>query len=231
MGELEPVGRRERKKMQLRESLIKAAYELFNSKGFDQTRIEDITDQVDVSSRTFFRYFASKEEVVLDYQKAEHEDIVKALESRPVGEPLLSSLRCAAVNVVRSCEQGAFGFDADRYMTLQNLLRAHPLVRARSFAQSEMRHADMVRIVAEKMGITEAADVRPVLLVATLDFAHGAAYQIWKRDGGGSVRLYSQVLDQVFQLIETGLNFPYRLDKGQCGERDTGAETVQMADK
>lgn len=72
MTDKKEVSRRERKKIQLRDALITASYELFAEKGFDETRIEDITEKVDVSTRTFFRYFASKEGVVLDYQEAEH---------------------------------------------------------------------------------------------------------------------------------------------------------------
>ncbi|WP_262070515.1 TetR family transcriptional regulator [Xenorhabdus bovienii] len=41
----------------LREALIKASYELFSIKGFDETRVENITEKIDVSTHTFFRYF------------------------------------------------------------------------------------------------------------------------------------------------------------------------------
>ncbi|WP_275383417.1 TetR family transcriptional regulator [Xenorhabdus bovienii] len=41
----------------LREALIKAPYELFSIKGFDETRVENITEKIDVSTHTFFRYF------------------------------------------------------------------------------------------------------------------------------------------------------------------------------
>ncbi|OWY58559.1 hypothetical protein B7486_79320, partial [cyanobacterium TDX16] len=53
----EEMGRRERKKAQTRQALIDAAWELFDERGYAETTIEDITDRVDVSSRTFFRYF------------------------------------------------------------------------------------------------------------------------------------------------------------------------------
>ena len=58
-------GRRQRKKQATREALIETAMKLFAAKGYDHTAIHEITDAVDVSERTFFRYFASKEDLVL----------------------------------------------------------------------------------------------------------------------------------------------------------------------
>ncbi|MDE9428263.1 TetR/AcrR family transcriptional regulator [Xenorhabdus bovienii] len=58
----EDISQRECKKLMLREALIKASYELFSIKGFDETRVENITEKIDVSTHTFFRYFLSADE-------------------------------------------------------------------------------------------------------------------------------------------------------------------------
>lgn len=59
------IGRRERKKNETRAALREAALARFADKGFAETRVVDITEAADVSERTFFRYFQSKEDVAV----------------------------------------------------------------------------------------------------------------------------------------------------------------------
>src|SRR3954467_3671196 len=101
------AGRRKRKKQRTREALIDAAFRLFQEKGFEATTVEEIADEVDVSSRTFFRYFASKEDVVLTFQEEQFAATLEALAARPADEPVMTALRNAAVATIRACEEGA----------------------------------------------------------------------------------------------------------------------------
>src|ERR1700712_5660908 len=101
------MGLRERKKAMTRLALEDAALELFAVKGFDHTTVDEISEACDVSRRTFFRYFASKEDI-FSGDKDEHQDeMFELIASRPADEPALDSLRATIVAL-------AAEFEADR---------------------------------------------------------------------------------------------------------------------
>src|SRR5947208_16909504 len=88
-------GRRERKKQRTRDALFEAAMELFTAKGYDRTAVHEITDAVDVSERTFFRYFASKEDLVLSFVRDGAAAFAAALAARPPEADPLAAARHA----------------------------------------------------------------------------------------------------------------------------------------
>ncbi|WP_043638536.1 TetR/AcrR family transcriptional regulator [Nonomuraea candida] len=86
------VGLRERKKQRTRQALIEGALRLFSEKGFEETTLAEIAAEADVSTRTFFSYFASKEEVVF-YDTGSRLDLaVETLAGRRPGEPVTGLL-------------------------------------------------------------------------------------------------------------------------------------------
>ena len=60
----EPPGLRERKKAKLRQDIVKTSQRLFLERGYENTRIDDIVNVLEVSQPTFFRYFPSKDAVL-----------------------------------------------------------------------------------------------------------------------------------------------------------------------
>lgn len=65
------ISRRERKKLESKEVILKVARRYFQEKGYDNTSIEDISEGADISKSTFFNYFESKESLL--YEIAEDE--------------------------------------------------------------------------------------------------------------------------------------------------------------
>ncbi|MEA2198571.1 MAG: hypothetical protein QOJ25_2622 [Solirubrobacteraceae bacterium] len=86
------LGLRERKKQKTRDTIIKVALDLFAERGYEQTTIADIADAADVSPRTIFAYFPSKEDIVF-YDLAEVQArLAAALRNRPEGTTALDAL-------------------------------------------------------------------------------------------------------------------------------------------
>lgn len=77
--ETQQAGLRERKKRQAQAAIEEAALRLFQEKGYEQTSIQDIADAVTMSPRTFFRYFASKEEILSGLIRTIQRDGIRSL--------------------------------------------------------------------------------------------------------------------------------------------------------
>jgi AcrR family transcriptional regulator len=91
----EAAGRRDRKKNETRQALRDAAHRLFAEKGFSQTTIDDIAEAADVSRRTFFRYYASKDDLLRSDVSDLLPVMLAALRARPADEPPLAAILAA----------------------------------------------------------------------------------------------------------------------------------------
>ncbi|MEA3217866.1 MAG: hypothetical protein QOJ19_4022 [Acidimicrobiia bacterium] len=89
------LDRRSRKKLRTRDALADAAIQLFTDVGFEETTVEAIADVVDVSRRTFHRYFPCKEDVLFADAPDRLELFRAALQRRARSEPVLTSVRAA----------------------------------------------------------------------------------------------------------------------------------------
>lgn len=84
---------RERTRRAVQSELIDAALALFADRGFEAVTVEEIAAAAGLSKRSFFRYFASKEDVVLGKIDRQGDQFVQALEARPFNEPVWVALR------------------------------------------------------------------------------------------------------------------------------------------
>jgi AcrR family transcriptional regulator len=101
MSAQEPgAGRRDRKKNETRQALREAAHRLFAEKGFTATTIDDITAAADVSRRTFFRYYDSKDDLLRTDAADLLPVMLAALRARPASEPPLASIFAALSTLI-----------------------------------------------------------------------------------------------------------------------------------
>src|SRR5262252_8163809 len=120
-------GRRQRKKQLTRDALFQAAMELFAAKGYDRTAVHEITDAVDVSERTFFRYFASKEDLVLSFIAEGATAFAEALAARPAQEEPLAAARNALQISIRDMSGGQ---GLANYLSAMRLIDSTPTLLA-----------------------------------------------------------------------------------------------------
>jgi AcrR family transcriptional regulator len=107
--------------------IARAAEELFVAKGFEETTVDEIAAAVGMSQRSFFRYFASKDEVVLDRLERLGEELTARLEARPEDESVWDSLRHSFDPIVeRLADPARREHDA----ALQGIVNASPRLLA-----------------------------------------------------------------------------------------------------
>jgi len=94
------LGRREQNKQRTRRALVQAAGQLFDERGFDATTVRDIAAAAGVGERTFFRYFPSKESLVLHQAREMIPLLQQAVRDRPAAESSYTAMRNAVLGLL-----------------------------------------------------------------------------------------------------------------------------------
>lgn len=181
------LGRRERKKLQTRQSIADAALELFLARGFDDVGVKEIADRADVSVTTLFKHFPSKESLLFDEDAEMESALVAAVRNRQ-GRSIPMALRDHFVRAARGHA------DHPQFEAFQRLVLETPALREFGH-RMWTRHQDaLARAIAEEIGAS-ADDVRCAALAR---FALDARDVIFDRADR------ERAADEVFGLLEHG---------------------------
>ncbi|GAA3119151.1 TetR/AcrR family transcriptional regulator [Streptomyces rectiviolaceus] len=140
------LGLRERKKLKTRIAIREATYRLINEQGYDATTVEQIAEAAEVSPSTVFRYFPTKEDIVLtDEYDPFLEDELRA---RPADEPIVESLR----HVLRRAVGLGFAEEPEVSRLRTRLMVEVPAVRSRLLESMAVTSQMLCRVIAERTG-------------------------------------------------------------------------------
>jgi AcrR family transcriptional regulator len=199
-----PVSLRERKKLATRRLLRRAALDLVAERGLGNVTIED------VSPRTFFNYFPSKEAALFGGDPDRASTLRERVASEAPGEPPLTALRTVLAEDSEEVadELRSLGGDPGDWLRRLKAARADPHVRAAHAAQMARIERAITEGLADRLGTDLETDPYPWVLAAAAVGVVRASMGFWA-GSGGSAQL-PQLIDQGFQALADGL--PARKD-------------------
>ncbi|MDF3288332.1 TetR family transcriptional regulator [Streptomyces silvisoli] len=204
-------GLRERKKQRTRDALTRAAMELFTTRGFEGTTVDEIAESVEVSQRTFFRYFQNKEHAALAVEELIEGHFMAALRERPAAEPPLEALRNAVLSTWDDVSTAIHEVvPLDLYMRMCQVVETTPaLLAARMRGQAEMEQR-LVAEIARREGLDPVLDLRPRVLVAAFGGVIRAASGHWGKCADDSVEQMRRSVEEHINTIGPALTGGWR---------------------
>lgn len=192
-----PASLRQRKKRATRSALVAAANQLFHEKGFEATTVDELCEVVEVSRRTFFRYFPSKEEVVFPHRAERLQRFLAFLEDAPEHESPFDTLRqVAKVFAVEYMENRAHA------IAQQQLIQSSPSLQALESAIDREWEVAMARVFVQRSGSGAAAELRAWVLAGATVGVIRATMRHWF-DANGEEDLAKLGLDAL-DCLERG---------------------------
>jgi len=200
----------ERKRELVAGELRDAALMLLATRGFDAVTVDDIVAAAGMSRRTFHRYFASKEDVVVRFLADMSADIVAALAARPPAEPPSVALRHAVWVPLAACTDHPDHIERSRIVV--RLILDTPALRARWLERQARCRAELTAELAARCGLDPDADVYPEMAAGMALVVLDTVLERWQ-PGDGEQRL-AELTDRAFAVIATALDAPARTGAG-----------------
>jgi AcrR family transcriptional regulator len=192
------LGLRERKKQQTRDTIARAALQLFAERGYDETTLAEIAEVADVSPRTIFGYFQCKEDILFCEEPQYLENLKRKLDERPPGTTTIDAIRDFL---------GSVEAPDDAARLRKQIVSANPTLQMRMRA----RHAQLEPLIAESIAKDLDAgpdDVRPLLVASSMTAAFMAVRdRFFEAESGGEGISHEegmQILDQVLEFLRGG---------------------------
>ncbi|MFI5767568.1 TetR family transcriptional regulator [Streptomyces sp. NPDC051658] len=208
-----PTGLRERKKRRTRDALLHAALDLFTTQGYDETTVDEIVDAVEVSQRTFFRYFASKEEAAFAIQEMVESRFLSELRRRPAAEAPFEAMRSAAL-----CAWSSIGEAIEEIVTVELHMRTYRMIESTpSLLAAHLRRCSdlenqVALLIAAREGLDVDEDPRPRVAVAAFCGVMRVSGQLWGRGRDADVDSLRALTEAYLDQLGPALAGNWRAD-------------------
>jgi AcrR family transcriptional regulator len=200
-----PASLRERKKLATRRLLRQAALDLVAERGFSHVTVEEIAEAANVSPRTFFNYFPSKEAVLLGVDPERGAAVRERIVRGAPGQPALEALRMVMVSEARTVAAEFAELDGDPVDWIGRMkeARTDPHLRAAHAAQMAMIERTIAEALAQRLGTSPERDPYPGLLAAAATGVFRSSMTFWA-GSGGTIPL-EDLVDLAFRALAEGL--------------------------
>ncbi len=186
------LGLRTLKKRKTFMAIVDAAFDLFSEDGFEATTVAQIAARAEVSTATFFRYFATKDEVIFSSHDREMPALRRSIVERPTPEDDLVAIRRAIV------QEWAPLLDPERVARQHRVMTSSPRLRGLSLHLGIKWQGVIADALATRRG-TEFPDRRALLAAAIAMVIFGNAVDSWvQADCGGDL---AAEIDYSFELM------------------------------
>jgi AcrR family transcriptional regulator len=161
--EAPPEGLRERKKRATRDAIVATARRLFAQRGFDAVTVAEIAIAADVSEKTVFNHFATKEDLVFAGGEARLTQLQADIAGRPPGTSVLDVFRASSAAMLDAVAAGG----SDDRLVVPRIVRASPALQERLSAGWEREAATIAAAIAQATGADDD-DLVPAVVARTL---------------------------------------------------------------
>jgi AcrR family transcriptional regulator len=195
------MGLRESKKLHMRREIADQAMRLFATRGFDRVTVAEVAAAAEVSEKTVFNYFPTKEDLFFDEVPEREAALVNAIKGRAEGESILGSLRrLQSSECGRLCTSG--------FATFARIIEESPALQAKELeVMARFAHV-LTEAIQSELGVDERdARIASGLLVSVHRqfFRAARAQALAGKHGPNAVRRLRADLDRAYALLEHGL--------------------------
>lgn len=201
-----PAGLRELKKRRTREALLRVALDLFTTRGYEETTVDEIVEVVDVSQRTFFRYFASKEEAAFSIQAVVESHFLAELRQRPSRETPFEAMRQSVLAAWGRVNEAIEALvPVELHLRTYRMIESTPSLLAAHLRRAVELEEQVALVIAGREGLDVEADPRPRVAVAAFSGVTRVTGRLWgqgrETDLDGLLDLTLAYLDELVPAL------------------------------